>query len=231
MNLMLAASGLQDADWRKENALAIQKRIRALYQLANQPGPEATNEVLRWLWSRLQSHIKDITQHFERMETSTAAHIAFHRVWEDVRWYRLRSGKPPPASFLRTWSSLLAPFIPHCAEEMWSKVKGKGFVSTAPWPSIDESLMDAKVERLEEMVKSTLEDLRHVVKLVGKKKSAYLYAATQEEAEHLKRCASFFKSQFGFERCEAWIASDPNRHDPMKKASKAKPGKPAIYLE
>ncbi len=36
---------------------------------------------------------------------------------------------------------LIAPFIPHLAEECWSRLGGEGLVLHAPWPEIDESLL------------------------------------------------------------------------------------------
>jgi leucyl-tRNA synthetase len=41
---------------------------------------------------------------------------------------------------LKTLSQLLMPFAPHFAEEIWQKLGGSGFVSTAPWPKYDPEL-------------------------------------------------------------------------------------------
>ncbi|MCL4741245.1 MAG: leucine--tRNA ligase [Phycisphaerales bacterium] len=41
----------------------------------------------------------------------------------------------------------LAPFAPHMAEELWSRLGGRGFVSHAPWPDYDEAMLrDDEVE-------------------------------------------------------------------------------------
>jgi leucyl-tRNA synthetase len=45
-----------------------------------------------------------------------------------------------PVALLKTLSQLLQPFAPHFAEEIWSSLDGEGLVSTAPWPSFEESL-------------------------------------------------------------------------------------------
>ena len=36
---------------------------------------------------------------------------------------------------------LLAPFVPHIAEEMWEGIGGEGLVYDAKWPQVDESML------------------------------------------------------------------------------------------
>ncbi len=43
---------------------------------------------------------------------------------------------------LRTLSQLIAPFMPHLAEECWESLGGEGFVATAPWPVADPALAE-----------------------------------------------------------------------------------------
>jgi leucyl-tRNA synthetase len=47
---------------------------------------------------------------------------------------RLR-GEPAAPDVARTLVSLLAPFAPHVAEELWPMVGGAGSVHVAPWPA------------------------------------------------------------------------------------------------
>ncbi len=43
--------------------------------------------------------------------------------------------------------AILAPFAPHIAEEVWSRLGAEGFVSDASWPSYDESMLkDDEIE-------------------------------------------------------------------------------------
>ncbi|MBN2069529.1 MAG: leucine--tRNA ligase [Opitutales bacterium] len=41
----------------------------------------------------------------------------------------------------RAFVQLLAPFAPHIAEELWSRLDGKGSVAYAPWPEYDASIL------------------------------------------------------------------------------------------
>ena len=47
--------------------------------------------------------------------------------------YKLHS-----ASVVKTLCQLMAPFAPHIAEELWSRLGGEGLCSIAPWPEYDE---------------------------------------------------------------------------------------------
>jgi leucyl-tRNA synthetase len=42
---------------------------------------------------------------------------------------------------LRVLAQVLAPFMPHLAEEIWSKLGGEGLVAVAPWPEADRALL------------------------------------------------------------------------------------------
>ena len=58
-------------------------------------------------------------------------------------------------------------FIPHIAEEMWSKLDGKGFVSLAKWPKGDKKKIDVTLEAEEALVEQVKEDVRKVLELAG----------------------------------------------------------------
>jgi leucyl-tRNA synthetase len=49
--------------------------------------------------------------------------------------------KALPKSIARTFMSVLAPYAPHLAEELWSRLGGEGLVSIAPWPTFDPALV------------------------------------------------------------------------------------------
>ena len=46
-----------------------------------------------------------------------------------------------PKEVLKTLAQLLMPIAPHIAEEVWAGLGGKGYVSLAPWPKYDSSLV------------------------------------------------------------------------------------------
>ena len=52
------------------------------------------------------------------------------------------------AEALAALTQLVAPFIPHLAEECWETLGGEGLVCDAPWPKADESLLKQDAVRL-----------------------------------------------------------------------------------
>ena len=127
---------------------------------------------------------------------------------------------------------LISPFAPHISEEMWEKVGGKGFISLASWPEIDEKKIDMNLEKIEENFEKTISDITNILKILKDKENKeaekiYLYATPNEinnySAEDLKKRLN--KQVFVF------AVNDKKKYDPEGKSSKAKPGKPGIYIE
>lgn len=95
-----------------------------------------SDDVLRLL----HKTIKKVTDDIENMSFNTAISAMMILVNELIRTStRSRQALMP-------LSQLLMPFAPHLAEELWEKMGGSGFVSLAPWPQYDNSLLaDEKV--------------------------------------------------------------------------------------
>ncbi|MBX3041601.1 MAG: leucine--tRNA ligase [Bdellovibrionaceae bacterium] len=94
------------------------------------------DEVLRLL----HKTIKKVTDDIESMSFNTAISAMMILVNELIR-----TGTHSRQA-LKPLTQLLMPFAPHLAEELWEKMGGTGFVSLAPWPQYDNSLLaDEKV--------------------------------------------------------------------------------------
>ena len=98
----------------------------------------------------------------DALDVRKAAHKAAHTVTDAIEGFRfnsavaqihdlvntLRQAKGDSedmlaarAEALGILARLIAPFIPHLAEESWQRLGGEGLVLEAPWPQIDESLL------------------------------------------------------------------------------------------
>jgi leucyl-tRNA synthetase len=71
--------------------------------------------------------IEQVTMSIERMQLNTAIAALMTLV---ARFRR----RTPTATERRTLVSLLAPFAPHVAEELWHRLGHTTSVHTAPWP-------------------------------------------------------------------------------------------------
>ncbi len=122
---------------------------------------------------------------------------------------------------LEKFLKLLHPFCPHITEELWHKLGNKNFISLEKWPVADEKKIDKNLEKHEEMIEKLCSDIEEVKKLIGKKNpEVYVYVLPKEKEIYS-----------GVEGIKLFAVNDKNKYDPENKSKKAKPGKPAIYLE
>ena len=68
---------------------------------------------------------------------------AIARIYEFINVLKKESGAGnwARAEALGALSQLVAPFIPHLAEECWETLGGEGYICDAPWPKADKSLL------------------------------------------------------------------------------------------
>tara|TARA_Y100000034_G_C6908541_1_gene422430 strand:- start:2770 stop:5244 length:2475 start_codon:yes stop_codon:yes gene_type:complete len=132
---------------------------------------------------------------------------------------------------LQSFVKMLSLFCPHVAEECWEKLGGKGFVSLSGWPMFDEGKVDEEFDKAEEAVDKVVGDVLNILKIMSEKGSegerVYLYVLPQE----LERYDSAEIKRRVNKEVAVYKVNDPNKVDPEGKAKKAKPGKPAIYIE
>jgi leucyl-tRNA synthetase len=169
--LLLGAEGMDDPDWRSESAADIQTKLEALCNFAETIIKTARNDekthLEKWLLSKLQQRIAAVTAGLNELKTRTALEIALFETWNDFRWYTHRKGKTNAKALLEAlavWLKLLAPFAPYMCEELWSRMDKKGFISTAEWPRVDESQVDALAEERENLLTDLIEDTLNVLK-------------------------------------------------------------------
>lgn len=115
----------------------------------------------------LHKTIKKVSEDIESLNFNTAISALMIFVNEAYK-----SDRPSRESLLH-FCQLLAPFAPHFSEELWQKLGGEGFVTTAAWPSFDpKKVID--------------ETVTMAVQVLGKTRGTVEIAldASQEEAVH-----------------------------------------------
>ncbi len=129
---------------------------------------------------------------------------------------------------------LLHPFCPHITEELWHKLGNKTFISLEKWPAVDESKIDKKIEEQEKQIEKLIEDINHVARLVKDKQNkftskAFIYVLPNELSNY-RDSVEIINKRTNL-NVNFYAVNDKNKYDPLKKASKTKLGKPAVYLE
>ena len=193
--LLMGAEGMDDPDWRAENAKDIQAKLESFYNFAKEIIENAKTKenghLEKWLTSTLQGRIKEVTENLEQMKTRTALEMALFEIWNDFRWYIRRKGNADAKMLLealKMWLKLLAPFAPHICEELWSQMSEKSFISIAEWPQINEKQKDIFAEEQENLLKEAIDDTLNVLKAtkITPKKICYYTASEWKWKVYLK---------------------------------------------
>ncbi len=229
LTLLLAAQDMDDPDWREENARSIDSKLKSLHSFVSEilrlKGDGEAGMLDRWLTSILQQRILEVTESLENLKTRTAAEIALFEVWNDIKWYLRRAGKPNPTvlkGVLNVWIRLLAPFAPYLCEELWETIGGEGFVSTSPWPSYDQSKVDPEAEEAERLISNLIEDTINIMKATKiKPKRIYYYTASSWKWKIYMKALeeSLSKGRIAMKDLMRTLLSDPHlRGDPKRTA-------------
>ena len=132
----------------------IERFLRRVWRLVaepHEPGPGGVD--LR----PLHRAVADVGRHFERMEFNTAISASM----ELVRWAtreRDRMSAEEWASVSSITVRLLAPVVPHIAEELWERIGGPYSVHRQPWPDYDAATLMEETVTVAVQVNGKLRD-------------------------------------------------------------------------
>ncbi|MEM7823939.1 MAG: leucine--tRNA ligase [Candidatus Aenigmatarchaeota archaeon] len=165
-----------DFDWRNEECEGYGRQLMNFYNMVQRltkikTKATAVRPIDRWLRSRLNRHIKDVTTALDIAEIRKAVDIAFFNILSDVGWYLKRTDNPR-TDWLGDWLRLLAPFIPHVAEDLWHAIGNKDFIINAGWPAYDGKAINPTIEAAENLVRKVQGDIDEIKKISGISKPA-----------------------------------------------------------
>ncbi|MCL4371853.1 leucine--tRNA ligase [Candidatus Marsarchaeota archaeon] len=175
--LMVANSDLStDTDFTNEGVNGIRSKIAYLYDIinaANDMDAGALVHIDYWLYSKLNSKIKKATEYMEVLSLRNAYVEIFYESVNELKWYIDRNGRNQMAlmDFIEKLILMLAPAMPHVAEEFWHMIGRSTLVVKEQWPVADESMISEKEEFIEDVIRSTLEDVEKAVRLTAPKGS------------------------------------------------------------
>jgi len=118
----------------------------------------------KWILSRLQDTVKDVTNFLENFELGEAGRLIYEFVWGELcDWYieiakpRLYNKENPAerataqhvlCEVLGSAMKLLHPYMPFITEEIWQCLPHEGdSIMIAPWPKFQEELVDLEAEK------------------------------------------------------------------------------------
>ncbi len=118
----------------------------------------------RWILSRLNGVIGEVTSHLENCEFSQAGEKLRAFSWDEFAdWYLEINKIQPNNSLLAAAYSVLLklwhPFMPYVTEELWPNFGG-GLLLVAEWPKAEKKLSDKKAEKDFEFLRSIITAIR-----------------------------------------------------------------------
>jgi leucyl-tRNA synthetase len=222
MYLISSASPDSDYSWNDKEMQGTSKFVNRLMQTFDNIKIGKSSKRIE---TKLNLGIKEITENIELLKYNLAV-IKLREL------YSVISEEEISKEDLKIYLKLLAPFCPHICEELYEKLGGKGLISTSDWPTADETKIDMKIEEAERVLEKTISDISNILKLVKEKSninpdSVYLYVLPQE----LKNYDANGLSKKTGKEVKVFAVNDKDKYDPENKSQKAKPGKPAIFVE
>ncbi|MBD3210321.1 leucine--tRNA ligase [Candidatus Micrarchaeota archaeon] len=163
-----------DTDFNQSVADGVRSRlsyITKLIQKSGEAGSKPHGRIDRWLLSRLNRKIENAESLYNQLSIRHLGLEIFYGVVSDLQWYMKRAEEPNLHEFFQKWVVMIAPFMPHYAEEYWEILGNSGLATFREFPEADQSRIDKKLEKGEELIKKVHQDIEKISGLIGKKPS------------------------------------------------------------
>lgn len=173
---------------------------------------DALEEEDKWILSRLNKTIKEVTDNLNKYEIGLAAGKVYDFIWDEYcDWYiemvksRLykeegiskKTAQSTLLYVLKNILKLLHPFMPFITEEIWQYLPGnEEALIVSSWPKYKEELNFEKSERTIEFIKSGIKGIRNAraeMNIIPSKKSKQIFVTADEE---IKQIISYGKRFF-----------------------------------
>ncbi len=219
--LMFVAGSEKDMEWDAHGIEGAYRLVTKFLNLFERVGGNAD----AMMEHKLNKTLEAMEQSYEKMEFNKGLIVFMDLV--DF----LAQQPQVPRFVLEKMVLMIAPIMPHLAEELWHKMGGATLVAQEEWPKIDSSKINEQFDVAEKQLEQAFKDISNIVNLVKSKgqdvEKIYLYVLPKEVEMYNEKILS---TRFGKE-VKVFAVNDPRKHDPQNKSSKVKPGRPGIYVE
>ncbi len=123
-----------------------------------------------WLYSKLNSKIRSATQFMDNLNLKGSYTEIYYNSVNELKKYTERGGNNEIVmrDFLEKMVLMLAPAMPHVAEEYWSTLGKNTLAAQEQWPNADEQMINLDEELIEEIIDNTINDVRQSIELTRK---------------------------------------------------------------
>lgn len=139
--LMFFARWKEGGPWSSSGISGAARWLRRVWSIftTDAPAGEASAETVKSLRRKLHQTLEQVTRDLDRFQFNTGVAALMELYSEMVRGFDKGAGNHEVWREVRTcYLSMLAPFCPHIAEELWQLGGGKGSIHEQPWPELDK---------------------------------------------------------------------------------------------
>lgn len=123
-----------------------------------------------WLYSKLNSKVKNATSYMDGINLKNAYTEIYYNSINELKRYADRGGDNEIVvrEFFEKVVLMLAPIMPHIAEEFWSMLGRNTLVAKESWPELDTNMINEEEELVEEILDRTIDDVKQSIELTAK---------------------------------------------------------------
>ncbi len=125
----------RDLEWTENGIEGAWRFVQRLWRLFD--GLEAAEGEDKELDRKLHRTIAGVAGDIEAL----AFNKAVARLYELVNAIERAPASASRVAAIRTLARVVAPMVPHLAEEVWAKMGEDGMIADAPWPAVDPALL------------------------------------------------------------------------------------------
>ncbi len=182
------------------------------------PKPSELSTADRWILSRMNQTVIDVTESLEKMRFNEAIQTLYDFFWHQYCDWYLELSKPNIKTKGTQWTlaytldrtlKLLHPVMPFITEEIWQKIPHEGeSIMIAPWPKAEKARIDKKLEAEIDLVIGEIQAIRNVRSAwqINPKETVTVHVKTsrdremkvlRENSDHIVRMARVSSLQIG----------------------------------
>ena len=156
MFLVSVASPDKDSAWSSKGIESMYKFVNKFFSFILEIKRGKSSERAE---SKINKAIKEITKDLEEIQYNLAI-IKIRGLIE-----ALSEEKELAKKDIESILKLISPFCPHITEELWEKIGNKQFISLAAWPICDEKKINEELEKQEQQINQTVNDIQNILKI------------------------------------------------------------------
>ncbi|MER5175116.1 MAG: leucine--tRNA ligase [Candidatus Nitrosocosmicus sp.] len=150
----------------------------------------------KWLLTRINRNISDITYSFDKLKIREALNTALYLMDKDFDWYKKRKFAKTSRlyhnrkdvfiiyQYLIKRVKILSPFCPFLSEEIWHMFGNNNSIFTDTWPSVAKNQRNDDInEENEQFIVNILNDLNKIIKITKNASinKIFLYLSSEDK--------------------------------------------------